>query len=521
MKQHFFMLLLVVLAQQILAQSKTAGPGGLVVGTTNGRLQGAMDGPLVRVFRGIPFAAPPLGSLRWKAPQPVKSWKGIRPATRFGPRPHQRQRYDDMIFRSPAESEDCLYLNVWAPATASGKPLPVLVYFYGGGFSSGDGSEARYDGRRLAENKVIMVTVNYRLGLFGFFVHPELTAESRFGASGNYGLLDQHAALQWVKKNIAAFGGDPGRITIGGESAGSMSVSAQVASPLSKGLFHAAIAQSGSLLGNDWLTARAKAEKYGLDFQKRAGVASLAALRRLPAARLHKLAADFWFPPVIDGYFLPEHPLQLYSTGRQLDIPLMAGWTTAERAAGAVLENAKPTVANYRKAVDRLYGPLAAGILEIYPASQDSLVERMATALASDRFIAYGTWKLIDVHSKTNGFPVYQYLFARKRTGFKGPGADYNNPFGAVHASDIEYALANLDQNTRYAWQPADQQASETWFRYLLNFLRSGNPNGTGLAEWPGLRSSIPKVMVIDSVSHALPEPHGKRYSQLDQLLHP
>src|SRR5438270_6555528 len=258
----------------------------LQVKTVNGIVEGILEKSGVRSFKGIPFAAPPVGNLRWKEPQPVANWQGVRKTDHFGPRAMQAPIFGDMGFRSDGMSEDCLYLNVWSPSNAGNKKLPVLVYFYGGGFVAGDGSEYRYDGESMAQKGIVALTVNYRLGIFGFFAHPELTRESPHHASGNYGLMDQSAALQWVKQNIAAFGGDPNRITIAGESAGSFSVSAQMASPLSRNLIAGAIGESGSLLGMQPLTPLSQAEQMGVQFGNNSGASSLAALRALPASQL-------------------------------------------------------------------------------------------------------------------------------------------------------------------------------------------------------------------------------------------
>src|SRR5678809_226250 len=263
MKRNFFFLLLLTFTASIaIAQLNGEAPR---IKTANGTLEG-MNESGIKTFKGVPFAAPPVGVLRWKEPQPVKDWTGVRKADKFGPRAMQLPVFGDMSFRSDGMSEDCLYLNVWTPAKTGNEKLPVLVYFYGGGYMAGDGSELRYDGESMAREGIVSVTVNYRLGVFGFLSHPELTKESSHHASGNYGLLDQSAAVQWVQKNIAAFGGDPKKITIAGESAGSSSVSAQMASPLSRNIIAGAIGESGSLLGSMPTASLADAEKLGENF---------------------------------------------------------------------------------------------------------------------------------------------------------------------------------------------------------------------------------------------------------------
>jgi len=513
--------------------------------TVNGVIEGKIEASGIRSFKGIPYAQPPVGELRFREPQPVSNWQGVRQAKAFGPRAMQLPIYSDMQFRSNGVSEDCLYLNVWTPAKAAGghlssdEQLPVLVYFYGGGFAAGDGSEYRYDGESLARRGIVTVTVNYRLGVFGFLAHPELTKESAHHSSGNYALLDQHAALVWVQQNIAAFGGDPARVTIGGESAGSSSVSAQVASPLNRGLLAGAIGESGSLLGNR-VVPLAKAEKNGLDFAAGLGNKSLADLRALSAEELLAATAKVHFPTTIDGYFFPVSPTEIYAKGEQLHVPLLAGWNSAEQDYHSLLGKDEPTVENYEKAVRKLFsGDEADQALKIYKASSPEEVMRAGTDLASDRFIAYATWKWIDLHSKTSGKPVYRYLYAHPRPpmvgvkrGAAGVGAANaggtvaGKPMGAGHSWEIEYALGNLATNKVYAWTADDAAVSETMETYFANFIKTGDPNGkikTGdpnakeLPVWPVVKGDTPSFMVIDVKSHVGTEQHADRYRWWDR----
>ncbi|MBX0329541.1 carboxylesterase family protein, partial [Oscillochloris sp. ZM17-4] len=338
----------------------------------------------VRSFRGVPFAAPPVGDLRWREPQPARPWAGLRQADRFGPRAMQQPVFGDMDFRSDGMSEDCLYLNVWAPADSGDARLPVLVYFYGGGFVAGDGSEPRYDGERLASRGIVTLTVNYRLGAFGFMAHPELSAESPQGASGNYAFLDQLAALGWVRRNIAAFGGDPGRVTIAGESAGSFSVSAQMASPMARDLIAGAIGSSGSLLGDFAPIALAEAEQVGLAFAQSLGAGSLAALRAIPAERIlaaPESADPGHFLPALDGHFLPRSPQAIFAAGEQAHIPLMAGWNSEESGYAGLLGDVAPTPASLARAVRALYGERADEVLRRYRAADDDEAAQAATDL--------------------------------------------------------------------------------------------------------------------------------------------
>ncbi|NII09723.1 carboxylesterase family protein [Oleiagrimonas sp. C23AA] len=472
-------------------------------------------------FKGIPYAAPPVGSLRWKAPQPVHAWQGVRAADHFGPRCMQRAVFSDMVFRSDGMSEDCLYLNVWAPAHTHGKKLPVLVYFYGGGFIAGDGSEPRYDGASLAQKGIVTVTVNYRLGVFGFLALPALAAESPHHATGNYGLLDQNAAMRWVKRNIAAFGGDPSKVTIGGESAGSMSVSAQMASPLSKGLMARAIGESGAVLGNLKPRPRKQAEAQGKTFEHQVGVHSLAQLRAMDASALLKAtgAKDAPpFDPTIDGYFLPESPKAIYRAGKQAHIPLLVGSNSQEGYYGALLNGKAVTPANYRAAMEQRMGKHAAEALKLYPGNDAKQIEASGSALVGDQFIAFATWRWMHLQHQTGQAPVYYYYFDKarpaKRDGSAGPD------WGAVHSGEIEYALGNLDGNHVFAWTDTDRNVSKTMEGYWANFIKTGNPNGDSLPHWPATAKSQGGLLrqVIGAHTHTRVDHDAPRYEFLERI---
>jgi len=370
----------------------------------------------VRSFKGIPFAQPPAGNLRWREPLPVQNWEGVRNADKFGPRCMQRTTpTSDYWFRSSGMSEDCLYLNVWTPAKSDRERLPVLVYIFGGGFQNGDGSEPRYDGASMARHGMVAVTVNYRLNVFGFFSHPELTTESPHHASGDYGLLDQVAALRWVQANIAAFGGDPKRVTIAGESAGSISVSALMASPLSRDLIAGAIGESGAMISSLPARPLAATEQEGVRFAASAGASSLAALRAMTAERIQEALASssgMRFSTDLDGYFLPKPLADIYAAAEQAKIPLLAGSNSEKHAAREVLETSDPTPENFANAVKRLYGDRSAEVLKVYAPSTPEEVLDAATDLASARFIAYGTWKWTVLQARTGGKPVYRYLYS-------------------------------------------------------------------------------------------------------------
>ena len=498
------------------------------VKTASGMIEGTTERDGLRVFRGIPFAEPPVGDLRWKPPQPVKAWQGVRRADRFGPRAMQRSIFGDMIFRSNGMSEDCLYLNVWTPARTGDERLPVLVYFYGGGFMAGDGSEPRYDGASLARRGLVTVTVNYRLTVFGFLAHPDLTAESEHHASGNYGLLDQSEALRWVRRNIAAFGGDPARVTIAGESAGSLAVSAQMASPLSKGLFAGAIGESGSVMGTMTPVPRAEAEKAGTHFTEKLGVKSLAELRKIPAEKLLETTAEPGFgrfPLAVDGFFLTKSPVDVFAAGEQAHVPLLVGWNSEESNYRGILGPAKPTRENYEAAVRRLYGDRADEVLKVYSAATDADVEQVGTDLAGDRFIGFSTWKWADLHGQTGGKPVYRYLYARPRPPMRAEtaGATKANrpepPHGAVHSAEIEYALGNLATNKVYAWTADDEKVSEVMQGFFAHFVKAGDPNGPGLPTWPAAnRGGDVPVLRLDVETRLEPEKQPERYRLLDQF---
>lgn len=515
------------------------------VRTANGVVQGSVDESGVRIFRGIPFGRPPVGQLRWRPPQPVENWQGVRSAERFGSRAMQLRPFGDMNFRSEGISEDCLYLNVWTTAASAEAKMPVLVYFYGGGNVAGDASEPRYDGASMARRGIVAVTVNYRLNVFGFFAHPELSAESPHGASGNYGYLDQQAALAWVQRNIAAFGGDPARVTIAGESAGSISVSVQMASPLSKGLFAGAIGESGAGI-NPTLAPipLADAEQSGLAIAQTLGVETLAELRAIPADELLEKAGGLGpqrFTGVVDGYFLVQAPADVFAAGEQAKTPLLVGWNSEEMNYVALLQRVPPTVEGYRQVVAGLYGDQAEEVLRLYPAATDEEVIQAATDLAGDRFISYSTWKWSELHNRTAGQPVYRYLYCRPRPpmrpemGDAAPGLAggvvsgrdaqaFRMPpaRGAVHSAEIEYALGNLASNLVYAWTPEDYQVSETMQALFANFIIKGDPNGAGLPHWPAVGSGSPApVMRIDVASMAAPAANDERYLFHDRIYSP
>ena len=507
----------------------------------NGLIEGLQDSQSgLQMYFGVPFAKPPVGEMRWRAPEPMDNWEGILQTKKFGPKAVQANIWGDMKPRTDRMSEDCLYLNVWTPAKKENAPFPVLVYFYGGGFVAGDGSEPRYDGASMAKKGIVVLTVNYRLNIFGFFAHPELSAEASYKASGNYGLLDQSLALKWVQKNIAAFGGDPSKVTIAGESAGSISVSAQMASPLSKNLIAGAIGESGAAINPTLFPVPLNlAEKEGVDFAASAGYSSLAELRNLSTDELFEIyikSNRFGFSTVLDGYFYPKNLSDIFNAGEQAQVPLLVGWNSAEIPGSAFMQGQAYTEENYVAKVKDEYPDDFTEVLKLYPYSPETEIEYSATALASDRFISYSTWKWFDLQRKNSSQPVYRYLFSKIRPPFidetlepVGAGesvkksestANAAEPIGAPHASEIEYCLGNVYLVKDYKWTKADSVVSESMLTYFANFIKTGNPNGENMAFWPAAEANdpTPPVMIIDVESRAVKALDDERYLFLDRF---
>lgn len=522
----------VTLATVLAAVAPMAAIANRQVKVETGVVEGTeVPGTRVRAFTGIPFAAPPVGELRWQAPRPPAPWQGVRKASTFGARCMQGRIYEDMIFRDEL-SEDCLYLNVWTPSVAASDRLPVMVWIYGGGFQSGSTSEPRQDGSHLAGKGVVVVSFNYRLGVFGFFAHPELTKESGRNASGNYALMDMIAALQWVQKNIAAFGGDPGNVTIFGESAGSFAVSALTASPLARDLFHKAIGESGAFFtaGDQPLALQPleASERAGSEFASQlagaAGADSLAKMRERPASEILDAVLKsqvFGFRPTLDGYVLPQDVYDVYKQGRQVAMPLLAGWNRDEARPGVMLSPQKPTAASFTERVRGQFGPDAETMLKLYPAGSDAEALESAADLASDLFTGYCTWKWIEMHAAGSRAPVYRYSFNRKIP--VPPGTVINGrsitsaDMGARHAGEIEYVFGTLDSVPQVEWQPEDRKLSDQMMTYWTNFARSGDPNGEGVPAWP--RYEIDRgrqVLHLDTMIRAAPDPRQPRYELLD-----
>jgi para-nitrobenzyl esterase len=460
----------------------------------------APDARGVRAYKGLPFAAPPVGPLRWRAPQPVAPWREPRRTDAFGPSAMQGVIWDDIDLAGAGVSEDCLYLNVWTPEPQG--RLPVLFWIHGGGFAAGSGAEPRYDGARLAARGIVVVTVNYRLGAFGFLAHPELTGESGF--SGNWALFDLVAALQWTQRNIAAFGGDPAQVTIAGESAGSMAVSALMASPLARGLFARAIGQSGALFAGaaEPMPTRESAEARGLAFQRELGVGSLAGMRALPAETVLTAAPGLGFRPILDGRLLPRPLDAIFADGAQADVPLIAGWTRDEGFNFTWLQQEAPE-GTYEAMVEKRFGVAAGEVLAHYPGGAEAAAS--ARALGGDLVIINKTWAWIEAQKASGRAEIYRYRFDRAppvRPGWFGP-RDVREA-GAFHAGDIPYVLDTLDAMP-WDYGPSDRAAAGTASAYWVNFVKTGDPNGPGLPRWPSFRESG-EVMLIDGECRLGPE---------------
>lgn len=507
-----------ILLAAIVTPFALYGANPLQVKTQTGKIEGKQDGA-VRTFLGIPYATPPVGELRWKAPQPVAKWSGVRKTTEFGARCMQGPIYSDMIFRDAGPSEDCLYLNVWTPARSAKEKLPVMVWVYGGGYIAGASSEPRQDGTNLAKNQnVVVVSMNYRLGVFGFFVHPELAKESGHDSAGNYGLLDQTAALQWVHDNIAAFGGDPGNVTIFGESAGSFSVSAQMASPLSKGLIEKAIGESGGAFSRTGLSfdpMATRAEKDPKALGPDVGAKTLAEFRAVPAQKLldatMKQNGGFGFGPDVDGYFLPESPEAIFAAGKQNDVPLLAGWNHDEGS--FMVEATKSTAETYKTLVQKQFGDNANEILRLYPGENNAQALRSAGDLAGDQFIAWSTWRWISAQAATGKQPIYRYRFDL------GPTNATTGKRVAFHSSEIEYVFGQLDSRPHVTWTEDDRQLSALMQKYWANFARSGDPNADSLPKWPVYNSADGwQVMHLNATSEAHKDDLRERYLFLDKI---
>ncbi|MBN1239746.1 MAG: carboxylesterase family protein [Gammaproteobacteria bacterium] len=477
-----------------------------------GRVAGGQPLDGVRVFKGIPFAAPPVGELRWRAPRPVEPWEDVRAATEFGDvcvqPPGQGRLNIAVLPDGPGMSEDCLYLNVWTPAESASDALPVMVYIYGGAYTEGAGSVPLYDGTELARKGAVVVTMNYRLGPFGFFAHPDLTAEAEHGSSGNYGLMDMLASLEWVQRNIAGFGGDPDNVTVFGQSAGAMAIASLVASPEADGLFRRAISQSGAWMGLGMGRMRnlEQAEEAGVRAVAELGAESIAQLRALPADEVQQKLRGAGV--VIDGHVLPEDVSAVFAEGRQNDVDVLVGSNADE---GSFFPGG-PAAEQFRNQQSARWGALADRFFEQYPAGTDE----QAAAASAAAFRDGTAWhmRLFASYQAEQGNEAWVYYFAQDP-----PPADEQRPLGATHAAEVPYVFNNIGELPLFpdgsdpekaARSEPDLKLADMMSSYWVNFARTGDPNGPGLPEWPpfeDLREGQAMVLEADARPEQLPDP--------------
>ncbi len=488
-------------ALSCLTLAPPAGAAAATVRTDGGSLRGTSAGS-VAAYLGVPFSAAPLGSLRWREPQPVAPWRVVRDATAFAPA--CLQLGVSMAGEPPPRtSEDCLYLNVWTPARRTKAKLPVMVFIPGGGYQNGATSLPLYWGDRLARRGVVVVTVAYRLGPLGYLAHPDLTAESPHHASGDYGLMDQAAGLAWVKRNIAAFGGNPAKVTVFGQSAGAMSVSQLMVSPLARGLFQRAIGESGGLFEPLMLAPQyslPQAEKDGVAFMRSVGAASLADLRRLPGEALLHGQANSVSHPVIDGYALPRAPYDAFAAGEQAKVPVLVGWNAEEALALSDFSQVK--AATFAADIRKSFGPLPTALIDAYPHADDAQARQARADFERDLRFAWDNWTWARLQARA-GQPTYAYRF-EQRPPF--PDGSVRAGWGASHFAELWYVFDHLGQET-WAWSDHDRRLADTIAGYWVNFARTGDPNGLGLPAWPRFTESEGLVRRLGSPVTAGPPP--------------
>jgi para-nitrobenzyl esterase len=448
----------------------------------SGEIEGAVANGVI-VYRGVPFAAPPLGELRWREPQPAAPWKSARQATSFAPACMQ-EGVSMPGEKPPVVSEDCLYLNIWTPAKADER-LPVMVWIHGGGYTNGSASMPLYWGDRLAQRGIVVVTIAYRLGPLGYLAHPDLTAESPRKSSGNYGLLDQIAALRWIQKNIAAFGGDPQRVTIAGQSSGGMSVSMLMASPLARGLFHGAIGQSGGLFEPAQIAPQyllTNAERDGEEYATALGAASIAALRKLPAADLMRGRAGRVSHPVIEPYALPAGPHDAFASGAYNDVPVLVGFNAQEARSTTDVTSVK--AATFAADIERSFGPLPAPLMSAYPHATDAQARQARLDLERDLRFGWDMWAWARLQAQSGRNRVHFYYFKHEPPFPKGSA---HEGWGASHFAELWYMFDHLDQE-QWSWSAADRELAALMSHYWTNFVKSGDPNSDGMLSWPDFR---------------------------------
>jgi para-nitrobenzyl esterase len=486
--------IIICTAVPALAQISTAKvTGGVVEGVVK-------DG--IASFKGIPFAAPPVGDLRWKSPQPVKPWEGVRKADEFAPGPMQDTSFGARLGGPQKISEDCLYLNVWTGAQKAGEKRPVMVWIYGGGFGIGMTSTPTYDGTNFAKKGVVLVSVAYRLGPMGFLAHPELTKESGHG-SGAYGIQDQIAGLRWVKENVARFGGDPSKVTIFGESAGGMSVGMLVTSPMARGLFQRAISESGGAMASTGESLK-MAEEQGKAYLSKLGANDIKAARALSAEAIQKDTKGMGsFRPVADGVTIVENPYEAFEAGKFNDTPILVGTNSNE---GGLFVTQKTTSPEFEKMVRTRFGASADAILKAYPHATDAEATRSAKDIMRDSTFAWSTWAWAKMQSRKGKNKAFVYYFDHRTPA---------SPDGANHAAEIPYVFANLG-GMGGGNGPEDKALSELISSYWVNFAKNGDPSGPGLPVWPAFDEKDQKTMIFDTAPGARPYPNLEQIKAFD-----
>lgn len=485
-----------------------------VANTRSGKIAGTVKDN-ISIFKGIPYAAPPVGSRRWRAPEPADSWRDVKQTVAFAPAcPQLSSLFTDVPGQE--RSEDCLYLNIWTPATKTDQNLAVIVWIHGGGYSFGSTAQPIFNGENLAKKGVVFVSIAYRLGPLGFFSHPELSAETEQNVSGNYGLLDQIAALKWVQNNIHHFGGAANNVTIMGESAGAISVSLLAASPLAKGLFHKAIAESGASFGNacedgnagQSIKPLAAAEALGKQFSESINATSIEDLREIPADQLVEkfpryselVLESSW--PIFDGYVIADDPVALYKNGQQNDTPILIGSNAAEGS----LFFREETLEHYQASVKAQFGADSDLILSAYPATNDAEALEAQQNLFRDLVFAWHSWAWAQLQTETGSGVVYSYYF-----NHTPPALPDMPSFGPTHAAEMPYVFDLLPPPR--AWAAEDVRLADQMSSYWTNFAKTGNPNGEKLPHWPAWSNEAPQVM------HFNPLPQVGAVANLKQLL--
>jgi para-nitrobenzyl esterase len=492
----------------MLGTGITQAPQPAPVKVEQGLLQGIFENGLT-VYKGIPFAAPPVGDLRWRAPQPAAQWEAAKQANEFAPAPMQGGNPPS------GKSEDCLYLNIWTPAKSVNERIPVLVWIYGGGFSFGSTAEPVCSGEMLAKKGVVLVSIAYRVNQFGFLAHPELSAETPHKVSGNYGLLDMIAGLKWIQKNISVFGGDPNKMTIFGESAGGIAVSMLCASPLAKGLFHGAISQSGGSFGpprhttypGENLKVLKDAEAAGEEYAKQAGVSFIAELREMDADSLPSGwgMGSAW--PIIDGYVILDDQHKLYEAGKYNDTPILVGYNSDEGLSFTRTRDPEEFIAG----VKLRYGKFADDLLKAYPIGENT-IPKTARDLVRDAAFGWHTWSWARLQAKTGKSKVYYYYFDQ-HPDYPEDSPQAGN--GSPHAQEVAYVFQHLD-TTNPETSASDLAISEAMGTYWTNFAKYGDPNGKAAPEWPAFSDANPQVMHFSQKPQIGPVPSAESLRVLD-----